>query len=84
MQMIPPVQQSSLISVTGLTSSKYGYHPYPKKCTLIVDAEHEAEAKSVFQQLGIKVVNGYRFLGGFIGDQETTKQFLHRVGEQPS
>ena len=37
----------------------------------------EAEAKSVFQHLGIKVVNVYHFLGGFIGDQETTKQFLH-------
>ena len=56
---------------------KYGYHPEPEKCILIVDAEHEAEAKSMFQHLGIKVVNGYRFLGGFIGDQETTKQFLH-------
>ena len=56
---------------------KYGYHPEPEKCILIVDAEHEAEAKSVFQHLGIKVVNSYRFLGGFIGDRETTKEFLH-------
>ena len=38
---------------------KYGFHPEPEKCILIVDAEHEAEAKSVFQHLGIKVVNGY-------------------------
>ena len=43
---------------------------------LIVDADHEAKAKSMFQHLGIKVVNGYRFLGGFIGDHESTKQFL--------
>ena len=56
---------------------KYGYHPEPEKCILIVDADHEAEAKSVFQHLGIKVVNGYRFLGEFIGDRETAKQFLH-------
>ena len=55
---------------------KYGYHPEPEKCILIVDADHEAEAKSMFQHLGIKVVNGYGFLGGFIGDRETTKQFL--------
>ena len=32
----------------------------------------------MFQYLGIKVVNGYRFLAGFIGDHETTKQFLHK------
>ena len=54
---------------------KYGYHPEPEKCILIVDAEHEAEAKSVFQHLGIKAVNGYRSLGGFIGDWETTNNF---------
>ena len=41
-----------------------------------MDADHEAEAKSMLQHLGIKVVNGYRYLGGFIGDRETTKQFL--------
>ena len=39
-------------------------------------ADHEAEAKSMFQHLVIKVVNGYCFLGGFIGDCESTKQFL--------
>ena len=39
-------------------------------------ADHEAEAKSMFQHLVIKVVNGYCFLGGFIGDRESTKQFL--------
>ena len=54
---------------------KYGYHPEPEKCILIVDAEHEAEANSMFQDLGIKVVKGYRFLGGFIGDSETTNNF---------
>ena len=52
---------------------KYGYHPKPEKCILIVDADHEARAKSMFQHLGIKVVNGYSFLGG---DRESTKQFL--------
>ena len=30
----------------------------------------------MFQHLGNKVVNSYRFLGEFIGDRETTKQFL--------
>ena len=45
---------------------KYGYHPKLEKCILIVVAEHEAEAKSMFQDLGIKVVKGYRFLGGFM------------------
>ena len=56
---------------------KYGYHPESVKCILIVDAEYEAEAKSIFQHLGIMVVKSYHFLGGFIGDSETTRQVLH-------
>ena len=32
---------------------KYRYHPELEKCILIGDAEHEAEAKSLFQHLGI-------------------------------
>ena len=58
---------------------KYGYHPKLEKCILIGDAEHEAEAKSIFQHLGIMVVKGYCFLGGFIGDSETTRQVLRNT-----
>eukprot|EP00731_Ephydatia_muelleri_P024359 Em0016g630a len=49
---------------------------FDKLCDLGPKYDHEAEAKSMFQHLGIKVMNGYRFLGGFIGDRESTKQFL--------
>ena len=42
---------------------KYGYHPNAENCIiLIVDANHEAEARSVFEHLRVKVVKGYRFL----------------------
>ena len=44
----------------------YGYHPEPKKTVLVVRATEEAEAKTLFGELGVKIVRGHRFLGGFI------------------
>ena len=52
---------------------KYGYYP---ECIIIVDGNHEAEARSAFEHLGVKVVKGYRFLGGFIGDHDSTKAII--------
>ena len=33
---------------------------------------------SIFEQLGVKIVNGYRFLSGFIGDHDSTKAFVQK------
>ena len=41
-----------------------------------MDGNHEAEARSAFEHLGVKVVKGYRFLGGFIGDHDSTKAII--------
>ena len=49
---------------------KYGYHPEVDKCIVIVDSNHE--------HLGVKVVKGYRFLGDFIGDHDSTKAFIQK------
>jgi hypothetical protein len=48
----------------------YGYLPEPHKSFLIVTREFEQSAKEIFDDLGVTVVNGQRFLGGFIGDSE--------------
>ena len=83
--MILHAQPNSLISVTGLTCS----------VTLVPNMDIIQSLKSVSLLLmqnmklkpsqcstpGIKVMNGYRFLGGFIGDQKTTKQFLHNKSQ---
>ena len=48
----------------------YGYHPEPKKMVLVVRATEEAEAKALFGELGVKIVRGHCFLGGFINEEE--------------
>ena len=42
---------------------KYGYYPEVDKCIVIIDSNHETEAQSAFEHLGVKVVKGCRFLG---------------------
>ena len=54
----------------------YGYHPEPKKTVLVVRATEEAEAKALFGELGVKIVRGHRFLGGFIGEEEDVHAFV--------
>ena len=43
---------------------------------LIVDKEFYSEAHEKFDHLGVKVVRGHRFLGGFIGDLEEITLFV--------
>ena len=45
----------------------FGYYPEPQKTILVVDPNNELRAKELFDELGITVVPGQRFLGGFIG-----------------
>ena len=58
------------------SSPDYGYHPEPKKTVLVVRATEEAEAKALFGELGVKIVRGHRFLGGFIGEEEDVHAFV--------
>ena len=48
-----------------LMGPKYGYHPEPNKTVSIVDKAYDSEAHAKFDHLGVKVVRGHRFLGGF-------------------
>jgi hypothetical protein len=56
-----------------LKGPAYGYFPEPAKSYLIVAPEFVEQAKEVFEQFGVNVVSGQRFLGGFIGN-ETEKE----------
>ena len=38
----------------------------------------EVEANRPFGELGVRVVTGQHFLGGFIGDQESTEEFVRQ------
>ena len=70
-------------SITKGNYPKYGYYSEVDKCIVIhvVDSNHETEARSAFEHLGVKVVKGYRFLGGFIGDHDSTKAFIQKIME---
>ena len=46
----------------------FGYFPEPRKSVLVVSQNFKMEAEAMFSNLGVKVVTGNRFLGGFVGD----------------
>ena len=54
----------------------YGYHPEPSKTVLIVNTKDELAAKELFGELGLKIVNEYHFLGGFIEEQDAVNDFV--------
>ena len=61
---------------------KYGYYPEVDKCIVIVNSNHETKARSAFEHLGVKVVKGYRFLGGFLADQSFYTEEDYGIDEQ--
>lgn len=54
-----------------------GYFPEPHKSYLVVSPEYQEKATELFGPLGVKVVLGCRFLGGFIGEETAKKQYLN-------
>jgi hypothetical protein len=56
---------------------KYGYYPEPKKSILIVHPDYMNKAKEMFEtKLGVTVVSGQRFLGGFVGSIVGKERFV--------
>jgi len=54
----------------------FGYFPEPRKSYLIVSTSFKERAQKTFGSLGVQVVTGQRFLGGYIGDKEGKEQYL--------
>ena len=46
----------------------FGYFPEPSKRFLIVDKQYAEQAHHIFGKYSITIMEGKRFLGGFIGD----------------
>ena len=55
---------------------RYGYSPEPSKSFLIVSESLVNEATNLFNNYGVNVVTGHRFLGGFIGDERGTTSYV--------
>ena len=53
-----------------------GYYPEPTKIILVVAPRNVARSEEFFWGMGIQVVTGHRYLGGFIGDREAEKRWL--------
>ena len=53
-----------------------GYYLDPTKIILVVDPGNVAWAEEHFRGLGIKVVMGHRYLGGYIGYKEVEGEWL--------
>ena len=53
-----------------------GYYPDPTKRILVVAPGNVAWAEEHFRGMGIRVVTGHRYLGGYIGDKEAEGRWL--------
>ena len=53
-----------------------GYYPEPNKSILAMAQGNVARAEEHFRGLGIRVVTGHRYLGGFIGDAAAEREWL--------
>ena len=59
----------------------YGYFPEPSKTVLVVRSSDLERANDLFHDLGVSVVTGSQFLGGFVGEQSLAADFVsNKVG----
>ena len=53
-----------------------GYFPKSTKSILVVSEKNLPRAKEYFRRMGVQVVTGSRYLGGYIGERETEAQWV--------
>ena len=58
------------------SSPDFGYFPQPAKTVLVVGPSYVNQATSMFSDLGIKVVSGSCFLGGFVGERSMPDAYV--------
>ena len=56
----------------------FGYFPEPAKCVVVVDPRFKDTAVAMFSDIGVKVVSGNRFLGGYVGDENGYIEFIEK------
>ena len=54
----------------------FGYFPEPTKSYVVVNKRWKNEATAIFGDLGVQVVTGHRFLGGFIGSHDEQEEYV--------
>ena len=58
-----------------------GYFPDPTKSILVVLEKNVPRAKEYFRGMGIQVVTGSRYIGGYVGERETEGQWVQEKVE---
>ena len=61
-----------------LDGPKYGYFPEPENSYLVVHPDFIEIAKEKFKDFKLNIVTGYRFLGGFIGNEDDVNKWLNQ------
>ena len=56
----------------------HGYFPEPEKSYLVVHPDFVEIAKEKFKDFKLNIVTGYRFLGGFIGNEDDVNKWLNQ------
>ena len=67
---------SGLIYVLCSPGPSFGYHPEPTASFVVINDQWKNEAAAIFHDLGIQVVTGHRFLGGFIGNHSKRDEYV--------
>ena len=57
---------------------KFGYYPEPSKSIVIVKDGLMDKAKEKFGDLGLKMVEAHKFLGGFVGKEDTVRKLISK------
>ena len=63
---------SKLLSV----GPSYGYYPESQKCVLVVSPDHLTAASDLFDSYGVTVTTSHRLLGGVVGDQSGSAEYV--------
>ena len=61
---------------------KYGYFPEPSKSILVVNEKFIADAKTLLEPMGLTVVTGSRYLGGFVRQSSGLKDYVYEKVEK--
>ena len=59
-----------------LRRSSRGYYTEPTKSILVVAKRNVPRAKEYFRGMGIQVVTGSRYIGGFVGEREAEASWI--------
>ncbi len=60
----------------------YGYHPDPEQSILITPATNVHRAHTCFRRLGFEIVQGHRYLGGFVGEDDDMYEWVDNKASQ--